>query len=167
MKNRKYALMITVFALVMSTQTAVAADGTGTATATIIAPITITPVLDLAFGKLSANTGGTVVISTAGARSVGSGTVALVNTGSTQNQATFDITGDGVSTYAITLPGAAATITSGGDTMSVDTFVSDPAATGTLTAGAQTVNVGGTLTVGSGQATGSYTGTFTVTVEYN
>jgi hypothetical protein len=52
--------------------------------------------------------------------------------------------------------------------MSVDTFISTPSATGTLSGGgAQTINVGGTLTVGSAQVVGSYTGTFSVSVEYN
>jgi hypothetical protein len=51
--------------------------------------------------------------------------------------------------------------------MTVATFTSTPATTGTLTAGAQTLTVGGTLSVGASQATGAYTGTYTVTVQYN
>jgi len=48
-------------------------------------------------------------------------------------------------------------------------FVSDPLTTGTLTGGAQTVNVGATLNVEGGQAAGVYTNTtdLTVTVNYN
>jgi hypothetical protein len=53
--------------------------------------------------------------------------------------------------------------------MTVGTFVSDPLTTGTLTGGAQTVNVGATLNVEGGQAAGVYTNTtdLTVTVNYN
>jgi len=50
--------------------------------------------------------------------------------------------------------------------MTVDTFTSTPSGTGTLTGGAETLNVGATLQVGIGQATGSYTGTYSVTVNY-
>jgi spore coat protein U-like protein len=41
------------------------------------------------------------------------------------------------------------------------------AATGTLANGTVALPVGGTLTVGANQAAGSYTGTYTMTVEYN
>ena len=51
--------------------------------------------------------------------------------------------------------------------MTVASFVSNPSGTGLLTAGAQTLLVGGTLTVGSAQAPGNYTGSFTVAVDYN
>jgi len=39
--------------------------------------------------------------------------------------------------------------------------------TGTLTAGAQTIYVGGVLTVAANQPAGTYTGTVSATVEYN
>jgi spore coat protein U-like protein len=51
--------------------------------------------------------------------------------------------------------------------MTVDNFSSTPNGTGTLTAGTQNITVGGTLNVGAAQASGSYTGTFSVTVNYN
>jgi hypothetical protein len=145
-----------------------AASDTSAATATVIVPITITNTQDLAFGRFSANTGGTVVISTAGVRTSTS-SVALSTVGSTQTASSFDITGDGSSTYTITLPtNGTVTIDDGAShTMAVNDFVSNPSATGTLSSGAQTVTVGATLTVGSGQTPGDYTGTFTVTVEYN
>jgi hypothetical protein len=147
---------------------AYAASATANATATVVTPIAISNTADLGFGKFSAGTGGTVVISTAGSRSA-TGAVVLL-TGTAGSAATFDVTGDGSATYAITLPGSDATLTraSGTETMSVGTFISNPSATGTLSGGgAQTINVGGTLTVGSAQVVGSYTGTFSVSVEYN
>ena len=52
--------------------------------------------------------------------------------------------------------------------MQVNTFVSSPSGTGTLSGGGtETLSVGATLNVGVAQATGTYAGTFTVTVEYN
>lgn len=145
---------------------AYAATATGNATATVIAPITITNTADLAFGKFAASTGGTVVMAPAGTRTA-TGAVVL-STVTPGAAASFDVAGDNDATYAITLPGAASTISSGVNTMSVDTFTSTPSATGTLSAtGAQTVTVGGTLTVASAQVAGAYTGTFDVTVEYN
>lgn len=145
-----------------------AASETANATATVVAPIAITKSADLVFGKFSAGTGGTVVMSTAGGRTATGGVVLLTGTGG--NAASFSVTGDANATYAITLPTSAATITrsAGTETMSVDTFTSNPATTGTLSAsGAQTVTVGATLTVASAQVQGSYTGTFSVAVEYN
>jgi hypothetical protein len=144
-----------------------AAVGTGTATATLITPITIAATQALSFGRLDATGGGTIVISTAGVRTK-TGALTLVTTGSTNTQALFNITGTANSTYAITLPAAAVTLTSGANTMSVGTFTSNPTGTGTLSAtGTQTINVGATLTVGAAQAAGTYSGTFSVTVNYN
>jgi hypothetical protein len=145
---------------------AYAATATGTATATVIAPIGITADVDLAFGKFAAGTGGTVVMDPAGARTATGGVV--LSTVVPGAAASFSVTGDNNATYAITLPGIATTITSGVNNMSVGTFTSTPSATGTLSGlGAQTVTVGGTLTVATGQVAGAYTGSFDVTVEYN
>lgn len=144
---------------------AYAAAITGNATATVIAPIAIANTADLAFGKFAASTGGTVVMSPASGRTrTGAVVLSTVTPGAA---ASFNVTGDNNATYAITLP-ASATITSGVNNMTVGTFTSTPSATGTLSgAGAQTVTVGGTLTVASAQVAGAYTGTFSVTVEYN
>lgn len=161
-------LLATSMTLSMLPMGAMAASDDGTATATIVIPITITATQDLAFGKINANGGGTVVIATDGSRSVGGGDVALVTTGSVETQAQFTVTGVDGATYAITLPGAPIDIeNANNETMSVGTFTSDPNGTGTLTGGTETLNVGGTLTVGAAQDPGDYTGDFTVTVEYN
>lgn len=167
---KKAIKMCLVLASVAMMTTGVqAATGAGTGTATIVVPITITPVLDLAFGKLDAKGGGTVNMTVAGVRSIASGNTVLMNTNDTHNQATFTIGGEANATYAITLPAdSVVTLTGPGTAMAVDGFVSNPAATGTLSgAGAQTVNVGAVLTVGNAQTAGAYTGSFNVIVEYN
>ncbi len=51
--------------------------------------------------------------------------------------------------------------------MTIDTFNHDAGATPTLAGGSDTFNVGATLHVGATQAAGTYSGTFSVTVNYN
>ena len=154
-------------ALAFDTDQALAASDTGTANAKIIAPITITANLTLEFGQIVTGTGASVVrITPAGVRSLESGDASLA--GGTSRAATFDITGEASTTYAITLPAGAATLTGPGTDMTVDTFTSNPTPTGTLDgSGDETISVGGDLNVGASQASGSYTGTYTMTVDYN
>ncbi|HTL06956.1 MAG TPA: DUF4402 domain-containing protein [Chitinophagaceae bacterium] len=146
------------------------ATATATATATIVTPISITKNVDMNFGNVAVQTGtgGTVVLTPAGARSITGGvTLPVVN--GTVTAASFTVDGQGTYTYAITLPSTDLTISSGSNSMIVNTFTSTPSATGALTAGTQTLNVGATLNVSAAQAAGVYvSGTpFNVTVNYN
>ncbi len=147
-----------------STMSARAASDTAPANATIVAAIAIINTVDLEFASIVASASAdTVVVSPAGARTCGA---TLTCTG-TAAAASFDVTGEANLTYSITLP-ASVSITSGGPSMTVDTFTSNPTPTGTLDgSGAQTLTVGATLNVAASQATGTYTNTFTVTVDYN
>ena len=146
------------------------ATASATASATIITPIAITKTVDMNFGTaaVQAGTGGTVVLTPAGSRTK-TGGVSLPSVTGTVTAASFNVTGEGTSTYSITLPSSPVTITSGINTMTVSTFTSTPTPTGTLTAGAQTLLVGATLNVSAAQAPGTYiSGTaFDVTVNYN
>jgi Domain of unknown function (DUF4402) len=146
---------------------ALAAAANANATATIIVPIAITKVSDLTFGNVLAGAGGTIAIDAADAVTL-TGVTVPAATG-TRAAAVFNVTGEGNYTYAITLPAAAQTITHTNtvNTMTVGTFVSNPSGTGALTAGAQTLKVGGTLNVAAAQLPGVYSGTFSVTVAYN
>lgn len=152
--------------------TAVRAQETAsaTATATIVTPISIVKDVDMNFGNVAvqSTTAGTVVLAPAGTRTR-TGGVTLPTTAGTVTAASFTVSGTSGYTYAITLPSTALTITSGANTMTVNTFTSDPSGTGTLTAGEQVVNVGATLNVGAGQAAGTYVSAtpFDVTVNYN
>lgn len=146
-----------------------AATTSGTATATVVTPIAIAAGDNLRFGSFSTSAAGQTVIIAAsdGART---GTASFVT--STFGAATFNVTGDGTLTYAITLPSnGTVNITTGvGDatrTMAVSSFSSDPSGTGALTAGAQTLKVGATITTVASQVAGAYTGTFNVSVDYN
>lgn len=157
------------FAIVMFSFTALTFGqgvlATANASATIITPIAITKTTDLAFGNIAVGvTGGTVVITTASVRSA-TGDVSF-QAAPAGTAAAFDVTGSAGLTYTITLP-ASATITSGGDNMTINTFNSNPVSPATLAAGSNPVLVGATLIVGASQPTGTYTGTFDVTVGYN
>ena len=143
---------------------------TASTTATIITPIAITKDVDMNFGNIavSPTLGGTVVLPTAGARTQTGGVTLPVVTG-TVTPASFTVTGEGNSTYSITLPSSAIILTGPSGTMTVENFVSTPSNTGTLNSGTQEVKVGATLNVGAAQPAGTYTnesGLF-VTVNYN
>ncbi len=134
-----------------------------TAHATILAPISISSSGDMDFGTmLTTGTAGTVTVTPAGARS----SVDVDLFGGLPSAASFDVTGAVGQAYSITLP-SSTTLTSGGDTMNVDTFNHDAGGTPTLPGGSDTFNVGATLNVGATQAAGTYSGTFAVTVNYN
>ena len=142
--------------------------GTATGSATIITPIAITNAGNMNFGNIAVSaSAGTVVLSPASVRSITGGVTLPAVTG-TVTAAAFTVTGLGSSTYSIQLP-ASYTITSGGNSMTVNAFTSTPSGTGTLSGGTQTIQVGATLNVAASQAAGSYTNAtgFPVIVNYN
>lgn len=123
---------------------------------------------DLAFGGFAAGSGGSVTISAAGSRTA-SGDITLLTSGSSgqYNAASFDVAGTGLATYSISLPAdnSVSLTNAQGNSMSLTSFTSTPANNGQLSAtGTQTLSVGATLVVGAVQPSGSYTGSFAVTV---
>jgi spore coat protein U-like protein len=141
------------------------ASTSASASARIVAAIGISKTSDLKFGDVVASASlGTVVMTSAGARSATGGTT-LGNTNGAA-AAAFSVTGASGATYAISLPGSAMTIINGVQTMTVDTWTGSKA-TGTLTSGSDTFTVGGTLHVAANQVAGNYTANFNVTVNYN
>jgi hypothetical protein len=144
--------------------------------ATVIVPIAITKSADLVFGKFAPGAGGQVTVATDGARTT-TGPILSIS-GSTPTAAKFNVTGDKNSTYGITWGGVAVPTDSAGtpNTMALSK-ISDLTASGATTgevssgtlngSGAQSIYLGGELTVTSGQADGTYTGDVTATVEYN
>lgn len=162
-----FSILSLLALVVLAGGNALGASATDNATATVITPIAIASGTDLAFGKFSVSSvAGTVVVSTSGSRSATGGV--LLST-STVTAGTFSVTGQASTTYAITLPASASTLSDGNShSMTVDTWTSNPSGTGTLSSGgAQTVNIGGTLHVAGSQVGGAYTGTFSVSVDYN
>jgi len=146
------------------------ASATATATAVIVGPIGISNTANMNFGNVAVGASpGTVVLTPAGGRTP-TGGVTLPATTGTVAAAAFTVTGVAGYTYAITLPSAALTISSGANSMTVDNWTSNPTPTGTLDGGgSQTLWVGATLHVSGSQAAGTYTSAtpFTVTVNYN
>ncbi len=157
---------LTVIGISVATTTqAIAASASATTNATVVAAIAIANTLTLEFGNLAPGAALSVIrVSTAGVRTLQSGDATLVGSG-TVRAASFDVTGDAGVSYDITLP-ASITLTSGGNTMTVDTFADSLAGTGTLPGGAETFTVGADLHVGIAQAAGAYTGSFNATVNY-
>lgn len=174
MKNiiiKAAAIASVVIACGMTQSANAQSSATASASATIVTPITITKTVDMNFGNaaVQASTGGTVVLAPASTRTATSGVTLPAVTG-TVAAASFDIAGQANYTYAITLPTSISINDGGTNTMTVNSFISSPSATGQLSAtGTQTLTVGATLNVGAGQAAGTYTSgsPFTVTVNYN
>ena len=151
-----------------------AASATTTSTATVIEPIAITKAADLVFGDFARGAGGTLTVATDGTRTA-SGPI-LSTAGALPAAAQFDVTGNADSTYSISIsPAAALTDSVSTETMSLSVFndltaggaTAGTVTSGTLTGGAQSIYLGGELTVGATQSAGTYTGDVTVTVEYN
>ncbi|AFU69866.1 hypothetical protein P700755_003216 [Psychroflexus torquis ATCC 700755] len=168
---KKINSLITIIIIAITTGAMAQESATASSSATIVAPIGIAQAADMNFGNVAVSSAdGTVVMTTGGSTSL-TGGVTLPNNTGTVTAAAFDVTGESNYTYSITLPSDAITLVEeeGSEEMTVDTFESDPDTTGTLTTGAQTVNVGGILNVTGGQTAGVYTNStdLTVTVNYN
>lgn len=131
----------------------------------MLSTLTVTNTADLQFGQIAANTGGSVTVN---ADLSASSTGDLISTG-TRTPATFAVTGAPNAMVIVSLPTAAVNLTRAGgtETMSLGGFNTDPNGAFQLDgSGAGNFAVGGTLTVAGGQVAGSYSGTFSVSVEY-
>jgi hypothetical protein len=157
----KAALVSTaVAALAFTATTAEAATATGTARAKILRPVTVTAVDDLQFGTIiTGAAASTVDITPAGGFTCGAG---LVCSG-TNSEGSFNITGTTGQTVSISVP-ASVTLNSGANSMTAS--LTSSASSAVLVANAASFTVGGSLAVGANQADGDYTGTYTVTVDY-
>lgn len=151
-----------VLALGLVSGAANAATADGTARATILQQVTVTNTSDLQFGTVAIGTGGgTVTVSTGGARSCGS---TLVCSGAS-TAGGFSVAGASGMNVGISVPGSVTLTEVGGGSMAAT--LNSSAATLTLTGtAADAFTVGGSLNVGATQAAGAYAGTFTVTVAY-
>ncbi len=153
-------------------------NATGNSAANVLKVLSISAVNPLDYGSFSVRGGvaGTILITTGGAVTPSS-SINLSTYAGTRSPASFLVTGEPLYTYSITVPATIALSETGGGAMTVNNVKvkSDsgveggPAALGKLIAlaGTETFTVGGTLAVGATQASGAYTGTFSVTVQYN
>lgn len=160
------AVVMLAFAGTVQAQTATA---TSNAAAVIIAPLSITNTAGLHFGTIMRSaTAGTVTIATDGTRS-SLGGVTLSALAPAHSAAAFNVEGESGRTVTITLPASTTIVNAATDDMIVDAFVSNPddANPVTLTGAATVLQVGATLNVDANQPSGTYTGTFNVSVNYN
>ena len=150
-----------------------AAVGTASATCMVIEPVAVAKSADLSFGKFAAGAGGTVTISTSGVRTANG---VLPSADGALTAARFVVTGSNGATYSIRHGGSAVlSRIAGSGTMALTTFsdlsaanaTSGAVTSGTLSAGTQSIYIGGTLHVAPNQAVGSYAGEVSVIVEYN
>jgi len=129
--------------------------------------VTLTNTRGLDFGRIVASGLGTVVVSPDGGRPQAIGVIVL--NGGSPGPATFSVSGNaGKKSVMITFPTPSIQLTSGSNSMTVDTFVSSPAAGKLISpaSAAATVSVGATLHVKANQAPGAYSGTFSLTVNF-
>lgn len=145
-----------------------AATQNASVTANVIKPLTLTSLQNLDLGtittKLGTWTGATVGISRAGVFSCNS--TNLVCTGATQ-VARYNVTGTNKQTVLISAPGV--TMTNQSDSTKTLTLVVDSPGQIQLTssgASGSNFDLGGSITLSSTTASGTYQGTFNVTVEY-
>lgn len=161
----RIAMVGAIAAASFATSAQAATTASATATAEVLSSLQVTSTADLQFGQIAANTGGTVVVNADGSTSAGG---SLVSTG-TRSPAAFSVLGSPNSMVIVTLPAAPVNLVRGGgtETMSLGAFNTNPNGAFPLSGtGTGSFNVGGTLTVGSGQVPGTYSGTFAVSVEY-
>lgn len=139
------------------------------ASATVVRTLAVTSTSELSFGTFAAgNTSGTLVMGATGNRTATGGvTLVAANPGS---QATVNLAGTPGTSYSVSLPTSVqlATATSSA-TMTLASFTTTLVASqGSLnTGGTGSFGVGGTLTVSANQPIGTYSGNFTVTLNYN
>ena len=148
------------------------ASTTGHVFAEVIAAFSAVETSQMNFGRFSPGPyGGQLILTPQGTVSVmGS----VVEGSGIHNAASFYVSGDSYTSFSISLPKSSATLTNTSDakTMIVSNWVSVPSpgpGGGTPQDGFQTVYVGATLEVGmlSDNPVGIYTGTYTITFDFN
>jgi hypothetical protein len=155
MKMTKFAAVLAASALFANA--AIAATATGTATATVLGSLTISQTQALSFGSFSSSaTPGTV-------NHFGQTTGGVTHSGSGAQFGSFAVTGTPNTNYSIVIP-ATVTLTSGANSMTATLNPLTQSATNA--SGQGFINTTGTLAVAANQASGTYTGTYNVTVNY-
>lgn len=158
-----WAALVFAFLTVGGTgvQTAQAATASASAKATILAPVVMTKISDLSFGKIAAGqTASTISIGTNSQVICGIGLTCL----GSQTAARFNISGTPGEAVTISLD-PTVTLTDGGSN-SMTAQLKASATAMFLTAAPKALVVGGVLNVGANQPSGNYSGTFNVTVDY-
>ena len=152
------------------------ASDTANASALIIQPITVTKDRDIEFGTLVKPRTGSAKVTVAndGTRTLGTG-IASPASSATPTSAKFTIRGEGAQAMTVAVP-ASFELVNGSSKLTVTTSNDGSIAAGGTTKslsgtlgseGSFEVLVGGEFDLASTTATGTYTGSFTVTASYN
>jgi hypothetical protein len=156
----------------LQAQSPMQASATGHITAEVVAAVTAIETSQMNFGRFSPGpSGGQIILTPQGNVSIlGS----IIKGSGLHNAASFYVTGDSNTAFSINLPESPATLTNttNAKTMLVRNWGSVPVSGpggGTLQDGVRTVYIGATLEVGSlaDNPVGIYTGTYTVTFDFN
>ena len=160
-KPRKLIVAASIFAVTAFLVSGERAEAISAgASATIAIPVTVSETTALSHGTVTASGSlGTVVISSAGSRSVTGGVAEL---GGTVSQGIFAVTGEANSAFTTTVS-STSSLTGPGTAMTATLTKSAPS---NLSSGSATVNVASSLAVAASQTAGSYSGSYTVTVNY-
>jgi hypothetical protein len=125
-------------------------------------------IANLSFGAFVVAGAGQVLVSANGERTA-TGGVYLMRQGGTASAGRFALAGSPYASYIISLPanGEVSLSDGQGHTMALASFVSNPSGSGVLLGnGTGEITLGATLQVGFAQARGNYTGTFSITLNY-
>ena len=155
-----------LFALVMGSQNvwAATAQGTGTISAQIVSALSVDESKMLNFGTMTGEAG-VISVNTSGTRSSTTGNL-VEDTSNSPSEGEMLIYGPlNQVVYIGTISDTV--ITSGINSMNVTNFQTDHSGSMTLTSNnGNPVKIGAQLTVSDGQASGNYTGSYTLTVTY-
>ncbi|MFL6709611.1 MAG: DUF4402 domain-containing protein [Massilia sp.] len=168
--KRSASRLRAVAALALLTLLACAA-GTPAQAQTAPAAIRLELLRNLDFGRFAVSqaAGGAVTISPAGPRSSAGGVLLLAS--GIPGPASFHVSRDGASAggqaVSVSLPAdGSVELSSGARRMRVNGFQAWPPVIGAIPDGALTLSIGASLEVAPGQGAGSYTGAFSITINY-
>ncbi len=164
--NKKLLLVtgIAVASVSIYSTALIAATVSGTANANVLTPLSIVAGADMNFGDIAGDATAITTVDldpSTGATSSGDG----ASVAGTTAAGVFTVTGSGTLSYTID-PIADTTLTGPGTAMTLTNLDDSLGGTGTLAAGTQNFTVGGTLTLNANQGVGAYSGTYSVTVNY-
>lgn len=152
-------------------------NGLTSPAATVLLPVsvrfwrtlTVAEQTQLNFGAIEMRTGAAVIKldPQTGIRSFvsGSGNVNLV-TSPTPTAGVFNITGEPNVSVTVTLPSSITLTGSTGGTMTVNTFTKSVASPTLNSSGQLSLGIGANLNINASQTAGTYTGTYTLTINY-
>lgn len=166
MKKIAFLCTMTTIVLVMVSPLVSVASESADVSVTIVSGITFSCPSSLEFGSIiSSNESGTVTISSGGMRNSTGGTELA---GGTYSAASFSVTGESGYAYSVTLSANETVQVSneGTNSMTLTDFICSNSSPTIQSDGTSSFNVGATLEVPPNSPSGTYTGTFTVTVQY-